>query len=51
MTLDAMLRMLLSHLTFFRHRIDHPGFNFQEQGPLRVQWILEFGPSGMGTLL
>jgi hypothetical protein len=26
--LDSMLRLLLAHLTFFRHRVDHPGFKF-----------------------
>lgn len=50
-TLDAMVRLLLAHLTVFRHRVDHPGFNFQEQGPSRVEWILESGPEGMGSLI
>jgi len=27
-TLDHMLRLLLADLTFFRHRVDHPGFEF-----------------------
>jgi len=30
--LDFMLRHLLLHLTFFRHRVDHPGF---ELGPFK----------------
>jgi len=29
MALDVFLRLLLAHLTFFRHRIDHPGFAFK----------------------
>lgn len=38
-TLDAMMRLLLAHLTFFRHRVDHPGFNFGDLGPSPVKWI------------
>lgn len=38
-TLDAMMRLLLAHLTFFRHRVDHPGFNFGEIGPSPIKWI------------
>lgn len=37
-TLDDMMRLLLGHLTFFRPRIDHPGFRFAELGgqPLKI---------------
>lgn len=28
MALDVFTRLLLGHLTFFRHRVDHPGFAF-----------------------
>jgi len=38
-TLDAMLRILLVHLTPFRHRIDHPGFNFAELPPSPSKWF------------
>lgn len=38
-TLDAMMRLLLAHLTFFRHRVDHPGFNFAALGQMPVKWI------------
>lgn len=38
-TLDAMMRLLLSHLTFFRHRVDHPGFNFSALGPRPIKWM------------
>ena len=31
-TLDDMMRLLLGHLTFFRPRIDHPGFRFADLG-------------------
>jgi hypothetical protein len=27
-SLDVFLRLLLGHLTFFRYRVDHPGFGF-----------------------
>lgn len=40
MALDVFLRLLLAHLTFFRHRIDHPGFAFS--GSDRVLGI-DFG--------
>lgn len=41
-TLDSMMRMLLGHLTFFRHRIDHPGFDFWTLGQSPVKWIGEY---------
>jgi hypothetical protein len=40
MALDVFLRLLLAHLTFFRHRIDHPGFAFR--GSDRVMAV-DFG--------
>ncbi|MGA2862946.1 MAG: DUF6602 domain-containing protein [Verrucomicrobiota bacterium] len=40
MALDVFLRLLLAHLTFFRHRVDHPGFGFT--GSDRVMAV-EFG--------
>lgn len=39
-TLDAFLRFLLAHLTLFRHRVDHPGF---DSGPFRPDAITWFG--------
>lgn len=42
LTLDTMMRLLLAHLTFFRHRIDHPGFNFRSIGSVPTKWIGEY---------
>ena len=48
LTLDIMLRLLIGHLTFFRHRIDHPGFNFRSLGPVPSIWIGEYtGPQNI----
>lgn len=38
-TLDVMLRILLVHLTPFRHYIDHPGFNFEELSLVPSKWF------------
>lgn len=41
-TLDAFLRTLLAHLTFFRHGISHPGFNWSPEkgaGPARLDYL------------
>ena len=45
-TLDAMMRLLLAHLTFFRHRVDHPGFAHADIGPALIKWIGEFVANG-----
>lgn len=50
-TLDTMMSILLPHLMVFRHRIDHPGFKFQEAGPSLVEWVLHAGPEGELSLL
>lgn len=41
-TLDEMIRILLVHLTFFRHRIDHPGFEYGRYGPSQVKVLGEY---------
>ena len=38
-TLDFMMRHLLSHLTFFRHRIDHPGFELGPFSNAPIVWV------------
>ena len=42
-TLDALMRLLLPHLTIFRHRVDHPGFKFSTLGPSKISWLFEAG--------
>lgn len=39
-TLDTMMRLLVGHLTFFWHRVHHPGFNFKQFGNSRVDWFV-----------
>ena len=46
-TLDHMLRILLGQLTFFRPRIDHPGFDFRSTGPRQVYRIGTYNQSGV----
>lgn len=44
-TLDQMMRLLLGHLSLFRHHVDHPGFNFGKFSPIPVKWVGKFtGP-------
>ncbi len=38
-SLDVMLRMLIGHLVFFRHRTDHPGFDFEKLGRIKFKMI------------
>ena len=44
--LDAMMRLLLSHLSLFRHRIDHPGFDFDQFGPCPTRWVGHYPRDG-----
>jgi hypothetical protein len=44
-TLDHMMRILLPHLIFFRHRVDHPGFDFSVLGPIPFREICVYTPS------
>jgi hypothetical protein len=41
-TLDHFLRFLLAHLSFFRHRISHPGFDWspKKSGAIQKMWEL-----------
>ncbi len=47
-SLDAFFRVLLGHLMFFRHRIDHPGFDWPSKPKQRLKYLksvtLERGP-------
>lgn len=49
-TLDGMMRILLSHLTFFRHRVDHPGFDFSTLEKNPIKWIIERDAVGFKRL-
>jgi len=42
-TLDQFLRLLLAHLSFFRHRISHPGFKWPPGKPEAVRKSWELG--------
>ena len=45
-TLDFMMRLLLSHLTFFRNRIDNPGFDFNLLENHPIKWVMERSANG-----
>ena len=44
-SLDAFLRILVAHLSLFRHAVGHPGFDWAEMGaagPTRVHYLTSF---------